>query len=153
MKWFLLGTGLGLAAAGVIFAPQEGSKSRSDLSGRISDWLGRDRQHGDAEKTNSAQERNKTSDARSQVNEPHSSPELSIRQQLEEEDEAVAEVLNTAKRDELMSVKGIGRATAKRIIKNRPYHNEEEVLEEGVLKEELLEKVKEELVDKDQGAA
>jgi DNA uptake protein ComE-like DNA-binding protein len=69
------------------------------------------------------------------------------------ENEAVADVLNTAKRDELMEVPGIGRGTAKRIIKNRPYEMEEEVLEKGVLPEETLERVKEQLVDKDQDAA
>ena len=47
-----------------------------------------------------------------------------------------------------MSVQGIGKATAKRIIKNRPYESAEEVLEEGVLPEKTLEKVKEELVEK-----
>jgi DNA uptake protein ComE-like DNA-binding protein len=64
------------------------------------------------------------------------------------ESEAVAEVLNTAKRDELMEVPGIGKATAKRVIKNRPYESAEEAVEEGVLPESTLERVKDQLVDK-----
>jgi gas vesicle protein len=63
------------------------------------------------------------------------------------EHEAVAEVLNTASKHELMSVEGVGKGTANRIIKNRPYETEEEVLQEGVLPEEILERVKEQLVD------
>lgn len=47
-----------------------------------------------------------------------------------------------------MSVPGIGKATAKRIIRNRPYQDDEEVLEEGVLPEKTLERVKEVLVEK-----
>ena len=50
------------------------------------------------------------------------------RVEVDEEAEEVTDVLNTAKRDELLSVPGIGKATAKRIIKHRPYQSEEEVL-------------------------
>ncbi len=63
------------------------------------------------------------------------------------EHEAVAEVLNTASKHELMSVEGAGKGTANRIIKNRPYETEEEVLQENVSPEEILERVKEQLVD------
>ena len=76
------------------------------------------------------------------------------RVEVDEEAEEVTDVLNTAKRDELLSVPGIGKATAKRIIKHRPYQSEEEVLEEGVLPEKTLERVKEELVEhKDEKAS
>ena len=63
-------------------------------------------------------------------------------------DAAVTNVLNTAKKDELMEVNGIGKATAKRIIKHRPYDNAEKVLDERVLQEETFEKLKEQLVQK-----
>ena len=62
-------------------------------------------------------------------------------------DQSVAEVLNHARKDELMSVDGIGDVTAKRIIRNRPYETAEEAVQEEVIPEATLEKVKEQLVE------
>ena len=62
-------------------------------------------------------------------------------------DQSVAEVLNRASKDELMSVNGIGDVTAKRIIRNRPYESAEEAVQEQVIPDETLDKVKEQLVE------
>jgi hypothetical protein len=67
--------------------------------------------------------------------------------------EALVEALNTAKKDELMSVQGIGKATAKRIIKNRPYRSVDEVIEKEVVPETTLDNVKTELVAKTEDVA
>jgi gas vesicle protein len=64
------------------------------------------------------------------------------------ESQALADLLNTANKHDLMSVDGIGKGTANRIIKNRPYETVEEVLQEGILPEVIVERVKEQLVEK-----
>jgi len=120
MKSFLLGLGVG-TAVGLLVAPQEGSKTRQNWIELARNWFGESSEKRNLEQT---------------------------RVEVEEEAQEVAEVLNNAKKDELLSVPGIGNATAKRIIKHRPYQSEEEVLEEGVLPEKTLERVKEELVEK-----
>ncbi len=140
MKAFLAGLGIGAAAA-VLFAPLKGEEARDILEKRVSrikenlkakrDVMGASPKPNLHNGVESLKAPGKTAAAK-----------------LGSESKAVAEVLNSADRHELMSVNGIGKTTATRIMKHRPYSSAEEVLEEGVLPEETLEHVKDELLHK-----
>jgi DNA uptake protein ComE-like DNA-binding protein len=140
MKSFLFGVGVG-TAVGLLIAPQAGKKTRAEAH-RI---LG---------STQNVQPQQRGRDLSSETMQDRTTEqEMTPAAEATAQSEAVAEVLNTAKRDEFMEVPGIGGATAKRIIKNRPYEPEAEVLEKGVLSEATSEQVKEQFVEKDRDVA
>jgi gas vesicle protein len=75
------------------------------------------------------------------------------RMELDGADDArMVQLLNNAKKQELMQVNGIGPTLADRIIRHRPYDSAEKLLSEGVLAEGLFWKLKEELVDRRKAA-
>jgi DNA uptake protein ComE-like DNA-binding protein len=119
MKAFLTGLGLG-TAVGLLLAPRKGEETRAAFAERMEGYL-------------------KYHEKEAGQSEASEQPS---------ESEAIAEVLNTSAKHDLMSVPGIGKGTAKRIIENRPYETKEEVLEEGVVPEAILDRIKEQLVDK-----
>jgi gas vesicle protein len=139
IKQFLVGFAVG-AGAGVLMAPRSGEATRSKLRTRGEGLLGRAASQGHpkervAEDAGAPEASNPT---------PASA---SVPVELGQ-DQSVAEVLNHARKAELTSVTGIGDVTAKRIIKHRPYSSAEEAVREEVIPEETLEKVKEQLVDR-----
>lgn len=136
MKALLAGLGIGAVLA-VLLAPRRGKQTRQLIAKRASVM---------AENFNS-----KGSDSAGHIKPNPSSKRSGT--ELSSESKAVAEVLNSADRHELMSVDGIGKVTATRIMKHRPYNSEEEVLREGVLPEETLENVKKELLPKNRDIA
>jgi DNA uptake protein ComE-like DNA-binding protein len=124
-KEFLMGVVVG-AGFGVFLAPDSGENTRRKLRERAERLFA---SGSDSE----SQSSNAATGTRSGV-------ELGT-------DQSVTEVLNHARKDELMSVDGIGDVTAKRIIRNRPYGSVEEAVQEEVIPETTLENIKEELVE------
>ena len=58
-----------------------------------------------------------------------------------------AEVLNTATRQQLLSVYGIGPVLADRIIQNRPYVAAYDVVEKGIIPESIFVQLRKQLLD------
>src|SRR5690349_12268165 len=60
---------------------------------------------------------------------------------------AAAEALNTATRQQLLSVYGIGPVLADRIIQNRPYAAAYDVVEKGIIPESIFVQLRKHLLD------
>jgi|SRR5579864_6933736 len=60
---------------------------------------------------------------------------------------SAAETLNTATRQQLLSVYGIGPVLADRIIQNRPYSAAYDVVEKGIIPESIFVQLKKHLLD------
>lgn len=66
------------------------------------------------------------------------------------ENAAVLEFLNSASKTKLMSISGIGDATARRIIESRPYDSHESLVGGGILSEELMTKLRKAALSKEE---
>jgi len=132
MKSFFAGLGFGVVA-GLLLAPKRGELIRSDLGNRARRAIG------------VASDRIA---ARISRRTPKKSPDSVTSARVEERIEAGVQALNTATRDALIAVHGIGEVLADRIIENRPYEKAYEVVERGILPESTFVQLRRELLDK-----
>ena len=132
MKSFFAGLGFGVVA-GLLLAPKRGELIRSDLRDRARRVIGV------ASDRIAARIRSRT---------PKKSPDSAMSARVEERIEAGVQILNTAARDALIAVHGIGDVLADRIIENRPYEKAYEVVEKGILPESTFVQLRRELLDK-----
>jgi len=149
MKAFLTGIGLG-AAIGLWLAPASGSETRKKLITRGADLaenLGNKVGTGLDENREEPQEQAEQTASGAQAQAGNNNQETQPTQ------DPVAEVLNTASKTKLRSVPGIGDATARRIIENRPFESEAEVVENKVMPEKVLKTLKNKLVETDEEVA
>jgi DNA uptake protein ComE-like DNA-binding protein len=136
VKGFLTGIGLG-TAIGLCLAPATGSDTRKKLATRA------------AALANSLEKKfegeSKKLDDHIHIQPPNAQLG-SVNHEMLSPD-PVAEVLNTASKTQLRKVQGIGDATARRIIENRPFESEAEVVESKVMPDAVLKTLKNKLVD------
>lgn len=131
MKRFIAGLSLGVIA-GLLLTPKRGKLMRAALRDRAR------RAYGSV--LDAARTRKHKSPPPSKK-----SPSSAV---SNDEREPAAEVLNTASRDALIAVHGIGQVLAERIIENRPYRKAFEVVEKGILPEPTFVQLRRELLEK-----
>lgn len=149
MKSFFTGVAVGFGV-GLLIAPEAGSETRKKVAERIN--VAKDQAQQAAEPIiesvrASAQERIE------QVGElVHGGMQRAQAEGDGKLNEAsrLLEVFNNASKTKLMSVKGIGEATARRIIDGRPYDNADGYA--GILPEDVLHSLKKELLDEEEAA-
>jgi gas vesicle protein len=132
MKTFFTGVGLGVVG-GLLFAPKRGELTRAELR----EWSNRAM---DAALDTIAQAKRERVTKKS----PASETSTSTRERSED----VVELLNTATRDALIAVHGIGQVLADRLIENRPFQRAYEVVEKGLLPESTFLELRRQLLNK-----
>lgn len=149
MKSFLMGAAVGFGV-GLLLAPEPGSETRKRVVERIN--LAKDQAQEAAEPIVGSV-RESMSERIDQVGQlVQSGMERAQEEGGEISDEAyrLLQVFNSASKTKLMSVKGIGEATARRIINGRPYNNADGYA--GILPEDVLHNLKKELMDEKEAA-
>jgi DNA uptake protein ComE-like DNA-binding protein len=134
MKAFIVGLGLG-TVAGLLFAPKRGELIRADLWERLQSFI--TGASGPIEDRASSQESFAFTKKSSQSTSG-----------MEARKDSAVEILNSAPREALIAVHGIGEVLADRIIGNRPYQEAYEVVDKGILPESTYIQLRRELLEK-----
>src|SRR2546430_3726687 len=135
MKALLAGLGFGIVA-GLLVAPKRGELIRADLKERA--------QRAVDSVSEAIASRGETRSLASTTKPFEPRPDSTI----EGNKGGAVEVLNSATRDALIGVHGIGQVLADRIIENRPYQKAYEIVEKGIVPESTFVQLRRELLDK-----
>jgi gas vesicle protein len=141
MKGFFTGMAVGIGA-GLLLAPDAGSETRKKV----------------AEKFNSALDQMPESakplvdsvsqhvDELVQAGKQYADVAASHMGGMADEATRLLEMFNSASKTKLMSVTGIGDATARRIVDGRPFDSADDLTADGILSEEVMANAKKELL-------
>jgi len=133
MKAFVVGFGLG-AVGGLLFAPKRGERTRKEVWERFQSWI------------NTASETiDKRTNSQGSFGFTKKSSQSS---RTEDREDPAVKTLNSATREALIAVHGIGEVLADRIIEGRPFQTAYEVVEKGILPESTFVQLRRELLDK-----
>ena len=141
MKAFLTGFGIGVAL-GVLFAPDRGDVTRRAVRERVSNWRDLLNRQPDSARESVASRVNAGSETVSGGKEQKETAEGASKRPQAHAEPPDVDSINTATREELLSINGIGPVLADRIISGRPYSSLRELLDRGIIPHSLLEEVK-----------
>ena len=145
MKSFVAGLGAGFAV-GVLVAPKSGSESRRDLRAKAAELQSFASEQAGNFKRAVGNPRQFIHRVRREANPPvHKVQDAATNatEKIKQTAKSVASrtargplvALNTAAREDLLEVYGIGPVLADKIIKGRPYTSEREVVDRGIIPE------------------
>ncbi|PYP82532.1 MAG: hypothetical protein DMG65_26105 [Candidatus Angelobacter sp. Gp1-AA117] len=144
MKNFLAGLGIGFGI-GILIAPRSGEETQEQLRNRAGDLANAVR-----EKTSDAVQSSGEwlRSGQEKITEFGRQMTETIQTQGEKLKSSVSSVLlNRVSREDLLSIYGIGPVMADKIIANRPYTSDRQVVEQGIVPESLFERLQKELGD------
>ena len=148
MKSFLAGLGLGFGV-GLLLAPAAGSETRAKVKETVDDLTAQARESARPLVNAVRDQAQKVS----QTTQTHGIRKDSGAEGEDSGNTEMLEILNSGSKTKLMSVSGIGDATARRIIEGRPYTSVDSVVEGGILSEELMTKLKKTRLTEKEGVA
>ena len=148
MKSFLVGVGLGFGV-GLLLAPAAGSETRKKVKETVNDLTTQARESA-RPLVNAVRDQ---AQKLSQTDQTHGIREDSGVEGEDSGNAELLEILNSASKTKLMSVSGIGDATARRIIEGRPYTSAESVVGNGILSEDLMAKLEKTMMTEKEGVA
>jgi len=142
MKNFLAGLGIGFGI-GILIAPRSGEETREQIRNRAGDLANTVRNRaseavrGSGEWLRNGQE--KLTEFGRQVTETAQAQGEKLKGSIS------SVVLNSVSREDLLGIYGIGPVLADKIIANRPYTSDRQVVEQGIVPENLFERLQKEL--------
>ena len=148
MKAFVTGLTVG-AAIGVLYAPDEGSKTRQRLRDQGNEIAELARQQASELRKilgNPDRAIEKIKEISPAVGEAAEKAAGAARTVASKLGVGTAALLNTAERERLMEVEGIGPVLADRIIEGRPYSAARELVERGILAESTFKTLERQLL-------
>jgi DNA uptake protein ComE-like DNA-binding protein len=134
MKAFVVGLGLG-AIGGLLFAPKRGELTHADPRAGFQKLI--------STASERIEERISSQDSFEFTKKSSQSTS-----ETEDRKRSAVEIINSATRESLIAVHGIGEVLADRIIERRPYQQAYEVVEKGILPESTFVQLRRQLLDK-----
>lgn len=150
MKYFLAGLGVGFGI-GLLLAPKSGEETREQLKDHASELAGNLRgQVGDAVRNSGQTLRNtqeKLSGLAQQVTDKLQAQGQRLKDAVQNQVSRGA-ILNSVSREDLLAVFGIGPVLADKILANRPYTSDRQIVDQGIIPEGVFERLEQELLKK-----